>query len=77
MNHIIKYIDYPICTKCIWYSYGIKNLNSSGYCTKFGFKNLINGKIIYYKALRMRTRSCGLNGTYFEPHNYDDAANPK
>lgn len=73
---MIKNINYPICLKCIWFRYGNKDMNPSGLCTRFGNKNLINGKITYSSALKIRSKKCGVLGKYYTEHNFDkDLAN--
>jgi len=70
INFFIKNINLPICTKCIHYRFS--NNPSIGICVKFAEKNIVTGKIIYKNALYIRSKKCGINAIYFEPHNYDN-----
>ena len=62
--------DLPICKTCEFYYAGKKSV-SSGYCTKFGEKNIINGDITYQFASvsRINTNMCGNNGIYYVGKN--------
>jgi hypothetical protein len=63
----IKNVDKPICKDCKYFRYdSIYNDYNYGQCTKFGKKNLINGKITFEDVVFARTNDCGVDGTYYE-----------
>ena len=63
----IKNVDKPICKDCKYFKYdSIYNDYEYGKCTKFGRKNLIDGKIIFEDVQIARLQDCTVNGTYFE-----------
>jgi len=63
----IKNVDKPICKDCRFYKYDtIYKDFAFGKCTKFGYKNLIDGKIIFEDVQTARLNDCGANATYFE-----------
>lgn len=63
----IKNIDKPICKDCKYFKYDtIYNDLNYGKCTKFGRKNLIDGKIVFEDVVAARSNDCTTNGTYFE-----------
>ena len=77
-KQFIKYIDYPSCINCIHfiqrkqdeYEYQSfdKNITLSK-CNKFGFKDVISGKIKYELTTNCRHSNdkCELSGKYFVP----------
>ena len=54
----------PTCINCKHFSPNSHGLK----CTKFGNKDLVNGKVTYKNAEDCRNREelCGIDGTYFE-----------
>ena len=62
--------DLPTCNTCEFYYTGKKSVYS-GYCTKFGVKNIITGDITYQFASvsRINTNMCGNNGIYYVGKN--------
>jgi hypothetical protein len=63
----IKNVDKPVCKDCKNFKYDNSyNDFMYGKCTKFGSKNLINGKIVFEDVIYARNHECGTNATYFE-----------
>jgi hypothetical protein len=63
----IKNMDKPVCKDCKYFKYdNIYNDMTFGKCTKFGRKNLIDGKIIFEDIVQARMNDCTVNATYFE-----------
>jgi hypothetical protein len=63
----IKNVDKPLCKDCKYFKYdSIYNDFSYGKCTKFGKKNLIDGKITFEDVVLARHHDCTVNATYFE-----------
>jgi hypothetical protein len=64
----IKNVDKPICKDCKYFNYDTFYKEFEfGKCSKFGRKNLINGKIVFEDVQTARNTDCGVDGTYFEP----------
>ena len=74
----IKYIDYPSCINCIHfiqhnhieYEYQPYDKDMSlSKCNKFGFKDVVSGKIKYEltRNCRHSNSMCELSGKYFVP----------
>jgi hypothetical protein len=64
LRPIIANIDNVVCKKCAYFR---EHRGSSGLCTKFGEKNIINGVITYQFANVSRTNSdlCSTRGLYY------------
>jgi len=65
--NFIKNVDKPICKDCKYFKYdSTYNDFNYGKCTKFGRKNLIDGKITFEDVVKARTDDCGVNAPFFE-----------
>lgn len=67
---IIKNLHIPSCKNCIHYKpkFNIYFTSFDNQCTKFGTKDIISDKIIYYSPdiCRNDNLKCGEEGKYFE-----------
>jgi hypothetical protein len=64
LRPIINNIDKVICKQCAYFR---EHRGRGGLCTKFGEKNVVNGKISYEYATVSRTNSdlCSVRGLYY------------
>ena len=68
-NRIIRNIEHPACTNCIYYKLYDNDLTSPlNKCEKFGVKNVVTDEITYKYAddCRRDENLCGNSGKYFE-----------
>ena len=74
-KNFIKNIQTPECKHCIHYQphdFTFGELSPYNKCSKFGEKDIINGKIEYYiaKNCRKDEEQCGNEGKYFEKDDF-------
>lgn len=66
----IKYMDYPICKKCIHFlpHEHLKHNDEFARCKLFGEKNVVTGEIKYKYAdmCRLNNDQCNITGKYHE-----------
>lgn len=67
----IKNLDKPVCKDCIYFKNDFFMDPNVGQCTKFGYKNILSGKIFheYAQIVRNDEGKCGVNGTFFKQHH--------
>ena len=65
LNNVIKKTIPPDCKECAFYSKGLDG--GPGLCKKYGEKEDVTGKIIFYQAKKCRDDvfRCGDKGKYF------------
>ena len=83
-KEFIQFMEYPSCNQCIHFMEYIpddtKNIPRSlslcknehlSKCKKFGYKNIMSGKIFHEFAeiCRNDEKKCGVNGTYYKRHH--------
>lgn len=64
----------PDCKKCIYYKEYFsspRDITKQQLCTKYGEKEDLTGRILFYEAKKCRDDvfRCGENGKYFTSHN--------
>ena len=68
-KRIVTNYSVPQCNKCVFFKRSISfpNLKHMSYCTNFGEKDIVMGKISYHRALdcRIDENKCGIGGKCF------------